>query len=161
MSELVMITDLLRNDLGKISDYGSIRVPDLARLERFSHVQHLVSTVEGRLRTGITHLEALAACFPGGSITGAPKIRAMEIIDELEIARRGAYGGCVGYIGANGTLDTCITLRTAVVKDGMMHVQAGGGVVADSDPTYEYNESKAKARGLIRAAEEALRFAKN
>ena len=158
-AELVMITDLLRNDLGRVCDFGSVRVPDLARLERFAQVQHLVSTVEGRLRDGVTHLDALAACFPGGSITGAPKIRAMEIIDELEPSRRGLYAGGVGYFGADGGMDTCIALRTALVKDGTMYVQAGCGVVADSNPVAEEEECHQKARALFRAAEEAVRFA--
>lgn len=153
MSELIMITDLLRNDLGKISEYGSIQVPDLARLERFSHVQHLVSTVEGRLRTGITHLEALAACFPGGSITGAPKIRAMEIIDELEPVTRGPYCGCHGYLGFNRESQLSITIRTAQVSHGEATYFAGAGIVADSDPEAEYEETLVKARGWLAAME--------
>jgi len=153
MSELVMITDLLRNDLGRISEYGSIRVPDLARLERFSHVQHLVSTVEGRMRDGLTHLDALAACFPGGSITGAPKIRAMEIIDELEPVTRGPYCGCHGYLGFNRESQLSITIRTAQVSNGEATYFAGAGIVADSDPVAEYEETLVKAKGWLAAME--------
>ncbi len=153
MSELVMITDLLRNDLGRISEYGSIRVPDLARLERFSHVQHLVSTVEGRMRDGLTHLDALAACFPGGSITGAPKIRAMEIIDELEPVTRGPYCGCHGYLGFNRESQLSITIRTAQVSNGEATYFAGAGIVADSDPEAEYEETLVKAKGWLAAME--------
>lgn len=150
-AELVMITDLLRNDLGRVCEFGSVNVPDLFRLERFSHVQHLVSTVDGQLRPGITHSEALSACFPGGSITGAPKIRAMQIINGLEKNKRNAYAGAVGYFGWDGAHDSCIALRTCLLKDGKVYVQAGAGVVADSDPTYEYNETVNKAMGMLRA----------
>ena len=150
-AELVMITDLLRNDLGRVCEYGSVRVPDLARLERFAQVQHLVSTVEGRLRDGVTHLDALAACFPGGSITGAPKIRAMEIIDELEPVARGPYCGCHGYLGFNRESELSITIRTAVVRDGTAWFHVGAGIVADSKPEAEYDETLAKAGGLLAA----------
>ncbi len=150
-AELVMITDLLRNDLGRVCEYGSIRVPDLMRLERFAQVQHLVSTVEGRLRSEVTHLDALAACFPGGSITGAPKIRAMEIIDELEPVARGPYCGCHGYLGFNRESQLSITIRTAVVRDGQAWFQVGAGIVADSVPEAEYAETLAKAGGFLAA----------
>ena len=147
-AELLMITDLLRNDVGRISEYGSVRVPDLMRLERFAQVQHLVSTVEGRLRSEVTHLEALAACFPGGSVTGAPKIRAMEIIDELEPVARGPYCGCHGYLGFNEESQLSITIRTAVLRDGRAWVHTGAGIVADSNPADEFEETEAKAAGL-------------
>lgn len=148
-SELVMITDLLRNDLGRICEYGSIGVAELAQLERFAHVQHLVSTVHGRLRDGQTHLAALAACFPGGSITGAPKIRAMEIIDELEPVTRGPYCGCHGYLGFNRRSQLSITIRTAQVRSGVASYYAGAGIVGDSDPEAEYEETLVKAKGWL------------
>jgi para-aminobenzoate synthetase component 1 len=151
MAELVMITDLLRNDLGRVCEFGSVHVPELARLERFAQVQHLVSTVEGTLREGVTHLGALAACFPGGSITGAPKIRAMEIIDELEPSARGPYTGALGYLGFNRESQLAMTIRTMVLKDDVAHFQVGAGIVADSDPEAEYAETLAKARGFIEA----------
>jgi para-aminobenzoate synthetase component 1 len=151
LAELVMITDLLRNDLGKVCEYGSVQTPDLARLEKFAHVQHLVSTVEGRLRTGVTHFAALASCFPGGSITGAPKIRAMEIIDELEPLSRGPYCGCHGFLGFNRESQLSITIRTAVCKDGLAHFNVGAGIVADSSPEAEYEETLAKAAGFLAA----------
>jgi para-aminobenzoate synthetase component I len=150
-AELVMITDLLRNDLGRVCEYGSVRVPDLMRLERFAHVQHLVSTVEGRLRPGLSHLEALATCFPGGSVTGAPKIRAMEIIDELEPTTRGPYTGCLGYLGFNGESQLSIVIRTALCRPGSVHFHTGAGIVADSQPEAEYEETLAKARGWLAA----------
>jgi para-aminobenzoate synthetase component 1 len=151
MAELVMITDLLRNDLGRVSEYGSVQVPELARLERYPQVQHLVSTVEGRLRSGLTHLDALAACFPGGSITGAPKIRAMEIIDELEPVARGPYTGCVGYLGFNRESQLSIIIRTGVCQPGQIHFNVGAGIVADSVPEAEYEETLAKGRGFMEA----------
>jgi len=151
LAELVMITDLLRNDLGKVCEYGSVQVPDLAKLEKFAQVQHLVSTVEGRLRKGMTHFAALASSFPGGSITGAPKFRAMEIIDELEPVSRGPYCGCLGYLGFNRESQLSITIRTAVCKDGAVHFNVGAGIVADSSPAAEYEETLAKARGFIAA----------
>ena len=149
LAELVMITDLLRNDLGKVCEFGSVQTPELARLERFAQVQHLVSTVEGRLRTEVTHLAALAACFPGGSITGAPKFRAMEIIDELEPLARGPYCGCHGYLGFNRESQLSITIRTAICKDGLAHFSVGAGIVADSHPDAEYEETMAKAAGFL------------
>ena len=151
LAELVMITDLLRNDLGRVCEYGSVQTPDLARLEKFAHVQHLVSTVEGRLRRDVTHFAALASCFPGGSITGAPKIRAMEIIDELEPLSRGPYCGCHGYLGFNRESHLSITIRTAICRDGFAHFNVGAGIVADSNPEAEYNETLAKAAGFLAA----------
>lgn len=151
IAELVMITDLLRNDLGRFCEYGSVRVPDLMRLEQYAHVQHLVSTVEGRLRDGVTHLAALEACFPGGSITGAPKIRAMEIIDELEPHSRGPYTGCAGYLGFNRESQFSILIRTALQRDHRAWYHAGAGIVADSDPAAEYDETLAKAQGFFEA----------
>jgi para-aminobenzoate synthetase component 1 len=151
MAELLMITDLMRNDLGRVCEFGTIRVPELARLERYPQVQHLVSTVEGTLRPEVTHLDALAACFPGGSITGAPKIRAMQIIDELEPVCRGPYTGAMGYIGFNRESQLSIIIRTALLRHGLAHFQIGAGIVADSDPAAEYLETLAKARGFIEA----------
>jgi para-aminobenzoate synthetase component 1 len=151
LAELVMITDLLRNDLGKVCEYGSVQVPELARLERFAQVQHLVSTVEGRLRKDVTHFAAFASCFPGGSITGAPKIRAMEIIDELEPISRGPYTGAIGYLGFNRESQLSITIRSAICKDGLAHFNVGAGIVADSNPEAEYEETLAKARGFFAA----------
>jgi len=151
LAELVMITDLLRNDLGKVCEYGSVQVPELARLERFAQVQHLVSTVEGRLRADMTHFAALASCFPGGSITGAPKFRAMEIIDELEPLARGPYTGCHGYLGFNRESQLSITIRTAVYQDGVAYFHVGAGIVADSNPEAEYEETLAKAAGFLAA----------
>jgi para-aminobenzoate synthetase component I len=151
MAELVMITDLLRNDLGRVCEYGSVRVPELVRLERFPQVQHLVSTVEGRLRDDVTHFAALAACFPGGSITGAPKIRAMEIIDELEPTTRGPYTGALGYLGFNRESQLSILIRAAVCCRDAIHFQVGAGIVADSIPAAEYDETLAKAAGFLAA----------
>ena len=151
LAELVMITDLLRNDLGKICEFGSVQTPELARLERFAQVQHLVSTVEGRLRRDVTHFAALAACFPGGSITGAPKFRAMEIIDELEPVARGPYTGCHGYLGFNRESQLSISIRTTVCRNGTAYFHAGAGIVADSIPAAEYEETLAKAAGFLAA----------
>lgn len=158
-AEHLMLLDLGRNDVGRVAKIGSVRVTEDFIVERYSHVMHIVSNVEGELNPDYDALSALAAGFPAGTVSGAPKVRAMEIIDELEPERRGIYAGAVGYFGANGDMDTCIALRTAVIKDGVMYVQAGGGVVADSDPEAEYQETRNKARALIRAAEEAVRFA--
>ena len=158
-AEHLMLLDLGRNDVGRVSALGTVRVTESFTIERFSHVMHISSNVEGKLADGLDALDALVGGFPAGTLTGAPKIRAMEIIEELEPVRRGLYGGCIGYFAPDGTMDTCIGLRTAVVKDGAMHVQAGGGVVADSTPAAEYEESRQKARALFRAAEEAVRFA--
>jgi para-aminobenzoate synthetase component 1 len=149
LAELVMITDLLRNDLGKVCEYGSVQVPELAKLEKFAQVQHLVSTVEGRLRKDVTHFAAFASCFPGGSITGAPKFRAMEIMDELEPVSRGPYCGAIGYLGFNRESQLSITIRTAICKDGCAYFNVGAGIVADSDPAAEYEETLAKAAGFL------------
>ena len=146
-----MITDLLRNDLGKVCEYGSVETPELVRLERYAHVQHLVSTVSGRLRGDQTHLSAFASCFPGGSVTGAPKIRAMEIIDELEAVSRGPYTGSIGYLGFNRESQLNIAIRTAVCRPGAIHFQVGAGIVADSVAGAEYDETMAKAGGFFAA----------
>lgn len=158
-AEHLMLLDLGRNDVGRVSEIGSVKVTESFFIERYSQVMHIVSNVEGRLGAGRDALDALVAGFPAGTVSGAPKVRAMQIIDELERDARGAYGGCVGYFGANGEMDTCIVLRTAVVKDGRMHVQAGAGIVYDSDPASEQQECVNKAKALFRAAEEAIRFA--
>jgi para-aminobenzoate synthetase component 1 len=155
LAELVMITDLLRNDLGKVCEFGSVQVPELAKLEKFAHVQHLVSTVEGRLKKGITHFAALASCFPGGSITGAPKFRAMEIIDELEPVSRGPYCGCHGYLGFNRESQLSITIRTAICAREKVYFNVGAGIVADSRPEAEYDETVAKAAGFLAALNRA------
>jgi anthranilate synthase component 1 len=154
-AEHLMLVDLGRNDIGRVSQPGTVSVPDFMFVEKFSHVMHLVSHVTGRLRSDMSALDALRACFPAGTVSGAPKIRAMEIISELEGQQRGIYAGAVGHVGFNGDLDTCIALRTMIVKDGVAYVQAGGGVVADSNPTAEFNESYNKAAALLRAIEEA------
>ena len=160
LAEHLMLLDLGRNDVGRVSKVGSVRVTEKMVVERYSHVMHIVSNVEGDLDPERADLiDVLCAGFPAGTVSGAPKIRAMEIIDELEPTRRGFYGGGIGYIGAGGNLDTCIGLRTGLVKGGMLYVQAGGGVVADSDPDAEYQESCNKAKALLRAAEHAVRFA--
>ncbi len=151
MAELLMITDLLRNDLGKACEFGSVQVPELVRLERFPQVQHLVSTVEGRLRPDVAHLPAFAACFPGGSITGAPKFRAMEIIDELEPTARGPYTGALGYLGFNRESQLSILIRTAICTPRAVFFHVGAGIVADSSPAAEYEETLAKARGFCEA----------
>jgi para-aminobenzoate synthetase component 1 len=151
LAELVMITDLLRNDLGKVCEFGSVQVPELAKLEKFAQVQHLVSTVEGRLQTGVTHFAALASCFPGGSITGAPKFRAMEIIDELEPVSRGPYCGCHGYLGFNRESQLSITIRTAICAQEKVYFNVGAGIVTDSNPELEYDETLAKAAGFLAA----------
>ncbi len=150
-AEHVMLVDLGRNDVGRVAETGSVKVTELATIERYSHVMHIVSHVEGRLRPGLDWLDCLRATFPAGTLTGAPKVRAMEIIDELETLRRGPFGGCVGYVDYGGNMDTAITIRTAVVKDGWIHLQAGAGVVADSDPRLEHLECRNKAAAVIRA----------
>jgi anthranilate synthase component 1 len=157
LAEHLMLLDLGRNDVGRVAKPGTVKVTEKMVIERYSHVMHISSTVEGELREGLTVLDALQAGFPAGTVSGAPKVRAMEIIDELEVARRGVYGGCIGYFGANGDMDTCIALRTAVLKEGMIYVQAGAGVVADSDPASEYAETYNKAGALLKAASEASR----
>ena len=158
-AEHLMLLDLGRNDVGRVAALRSVRVTHSFRVERYSHVMHIASEVQGTLREGLTALDALAGGFPAGTLTGAPKVRAMEIIEELEPSRRGIYSGGFGYFGCDGGMDTCIGLRTALVKDGVLYAQAGAGVVADSDPEAEYEETRAKARALFRAAEEAVRFA--
>ncbi|MBK8199685.1 MAG: anthranilate synthase component I [Acidobacteria bacterium] len=152
-AEHLMLLDLGRNDVGRVAKYGSVTVTEQFVVERYSHVMHIVSHVEGDLREGLDAVDALFAGFPAGTVSGAPKIRAMQIINEVETSRRGIYGGAVGYFGWNGDLDTCIALRTAVIKDGQLHIQAGGGVVLDSDPQYEYDETVHKSGALKRAAE--------
>jgi anthranilate synthase component 1 len=152
-AEHVMLVDLGRNDLGRVSEYGSVQVRDLMYVERYSHVMHLVSAIEGRLRPELDALDALAACFPAGTLSGAPKVRAMEIIEELEPVRRGLYGGSVLYADFAGNLDSCIAIRTMLVQGGRAYVQAGAGIVADSVPQREYEESLNKAQALVRAAE--------
>ena len=159
-AEHLMLVDLGRNDVGRVAKTGDVRVTDSFFVERYSHVMHLVSNVEGHIRDGLDAIDALAAGLPAGTLTGAPKIRAMQIIDEFEKERRGAvYAGAVGYFAADGSMDTCIVLRTALVKDGTMYVQAGGGVVADSVPEAEYQETVNKAKALMSAADEAVRYA--
>jgi anthranilate synthase component I len=157
-AEHLMLLDLGRNDVGRVSVIGTVNVTEQFVIEKYSHVQHIVSNVEGKLRPDKDALDALIAGFPNGTTSGAPKVRALEIIDELEKEKRGVYGGAVGYFSANGFMDTCIALRTAIVKDGIMYVQAGGGVVADSDPEAEFMETVYKSAALFRAAEEAQRF---
>ncbi|MDJ1156856.1 anthranilate synthase component I [Chelatococcus sp. SYSU_G07232] len=158
-AEHLMLLDLGRNDVGRVSEIGTVTVTDSFFLEYYSQVMHIVSNVEGRLDARHDALAALVAGFPAGTVSGAPKVRAMEIIDELEKEKRGPYAGCIGYFGANGEMDTCIVLRTAVVKDGRMAVQAGAGIVYDSDPESEQQECVNKAKALFRAAEDAVRFA--
>ena len=158
-AEHLMLLDLGRNDVGRVAEIGTVKVTDSFFVERYSHVMHIVSNVEGRLRADLDAVAALSAGFPAGTVSGAPKVRAMEIIDELEKDKRGIYAGCIGYFGAGGEMDTCIVLRASIVKDGLMHVQAGAGVVYDSDPPYEHRECVNKAKALFRAAEEAVRFA--
>ena len=158
-AEHLMLLDLGRNDVGRVATIGTVNVTDQFFVERYSHVMHIVSNVEGKLSNEHDALDALVAGFPAGTVSGAPKVRAMEIIDELEKEKRGLYAGCVGYFSAAGEMDSCIVLRTALVKDGTMYVQAGAGIVADSDPAAEQTECVNKAKALFRAAEEARRFA--
>ena len=158
-AEHLMLLDLGRNDVGRVAKIGTVQVTDQFFIERYSHVMHIVSNVEGELATNRDALDALAAGFPAGTVSGAPKVRAMEIIDELEKEKRGIYAGAVGYFSAGGDMDTCIVLRTALVKDGVMYVQAGAGIVADSNPQSEQQECVNKAKALFRAAEEARHFA--
>ena len=159
LAEHLMLLDLGRNDVGRVAKTGTVKVTDKFFLEYYSHVMHIVSNVVGVLDPKYDFVDALSAGFPAGTVSGAPKVRAMEIIDELEKSRRGIYGGCVGYFGADGTMDTCIVLRTAILKDGKLFVQSGAGVVADSQPALEQMECENKARALFSAAEEALRYA--
>jgi anthranilate synthase component 1 len=152
-AEHVMLVDLGRNDLGRVCEYGSVAVDELMVVETYSHVLHIVSQVSGRLREGIGAMDVLRSALPAGTLSGAPKVRAMQIIDELEKVKRCSYGGAIGYLSWNGDLDTAIHIRTVVVKDGQIHVQAGGGTVADAQPSYEYNESVNKAKAVFRAVE--------
>src|ERR1700761_724398 len=155
-AEHVMLVDLGRNDLGRVCEYGSVEVESFMAVENYSHVMHIVSHVAGRLRRGVGALDALRSVLPAGTLSGAPKVRAMQIIDELEPVKRGGYGGAIGWAGWHGELDTCIHIRTVVVKDGTAHVQAGGGTVADAKPAYEYEESVAKSRAVMQAIELAV-----
>ncbi len=157
-AEHLMLLDLGRNDVGRVAEYGSVKVTESFTIERYSHVMHIVSNVEGKIRSNEDCVSALMGGFPAGTVSGAPKIRAMEIINELETHKRGVYAGGVGYFGADGNMDTCIALRTAVIKDGELHVQAGGGVVLDSDPESEFMETVHKAGALFKAAAEAGRY---
>ncbi|HVW19015.1 MAG TPA: anthranilate synthase component I [Solirubrobacteraceae bacterium] len=152
-AEHVMLVDLGRNDLGRVCEYGSVAVDTLMSVETYSHVMHIVSSVSGTLRDGVGAMDALRSMLPAGTLSGAPKVRAMQIIDELEPVKRGGYGGAIGWLSYAGDLDTCIHIRTVVVKDGLAHVQAGGGTVADARPAYEFAESEAKARAVLRAFE--------
>ena len=158
-AEHLMLLDLGRNDVGRVAQIGTVTVTDRFFVERYSHVMHIVSNVQGKLAGNRDALDALVAGFPAGTVSGAPKVRAMQIIDELEKEKRGLYAGCVGYFSAAGEMDTCIALRTALIKDGKMYVQAGAGIVADSDPNFEHQECINKAKALFRASEEARRFA--
>jgi anthranilate synthase component 1 len=152
-AEHVMLIDLGRNDVGRVAATGSVKVTEQMVVERYSHVMHIVSNVEGRIAPGLDALDVFRASFPAGTVTGAPKVRAMQIIDELEPVKRGVYSGAVGYLGFNGDMDVAIAIRTAVLKGGMLHVQAAAGVVADSDPQSEWQETLHKARAILRAAE--------
>jgi anthranilate synthase component I len=155
-AEHVMLVDLGRNDLGRVCAYGTVAVDEFMAVESYSHVMHIVSNVSGTLRGGVGALDALRSVLPAGTLSGAPKVRAMQIIDELEPIKRGGYGGAIGWISYAGDLDTCIHIRTVVVKDGVAHVQAGGGTVADAKPELEQRESEAKARAVLRAIELAI-----
>jgi anthranilate synthase component 1 len=152
-AEHVMLVDLGRNDLGRVSEYGSVKVKDLMYVERYSHVMHLVSALEGKLRPEFDAIDAFAACFPAGTLSGAPKVRAMQIIEELEPTRRGVYGGSVLYADFAGNIDSCITIRTMFMKGKHAYLQAGGGIVADSDPEKEFQETVNKAQAVLRAVE--------
>jgi len=154
-AEHIMLVDLGRNDVGRVSEYGSVTPEEVMHIEKYSHVMHIVSNVKGKLREGLDAFDALYSCFPAGTLSGAPKIRAMEIIDELEPVRRGIYGGALGYIDFSGNLDSCIVIRTMVYKDGVATVQAGAGIVADSVPATEYEETVNKAKALFAAIEKA------
>jgi anthranilate synthase component I len=156
-AEHVMLVDLGRNDVGRVSVYDSVQVTEMMEVERYSHVMHIVSNVRGQLRDDMDAIDALFACYPAGTLSGAPKVRAMEVIDELEPTRRGIYGGAIGYLDFSGNLDTCIAIRTMVVRDGVGYIQAGGGIVADSDPDAEFQETVNKAMALLRASEMASR----
>jgi anthranilate synthase component 1 len=152
-AEHIMLVDLARNDIGRVAKYGTVQVDELMVIEKYSHVMHIVSEVTGTLRDGCDQFDVLRTSFPAGTLTGAPKVRTMEIIEELEPTRRAIYGGGIGYFSFSGNMDSCITIRTALVKDDVIYIQAAGGVVADSSPEYEYNETLAKMRALVRAVE--------
>jgi len=154
-AEHIMLVDLGRNDVGRVARYGTVKLDDVMVIEKYSHVMHIVSNVSGELRDGLTALDAMKACLPAGTLSGAPKVRAMEIIDELERTKRGPYGGAVGYFDFSGNMDTCIAIRTLVLDGKSAYVQAGGGVVADSVPEREFEESLNKARALLRAIQVA------
>ncbi|MET0184658.1 MAG: anthranilate synthase component I family protein, partial [Achromobacter sp.] len=154
IAEHVMLIDLARNDLGRIAETGTVDVTDTMTIERYSHVMHLVSNVTGTLKPDMSSMDVLRATFPAGTLTGAPKVRAMEVIDELEPVRRGIYGGAAGYLSYSGEMDVAIAIRTGVIKNGTLYVQAAAGVVADSDPEKEWQETEAKARAVLRAAEQ-------
>jgi len=158
-AEHVMLVDLARNDIGRVCDFGSVQVKDLMVIERYSHVMHIVSEVEGKLSADKTLYDLMRATFPAGTVSGAPKIRAMQIISELEQTTRGPYGGCVGYFSFNGNLDTCITIRTALLKGGKAYVQAGGGWVSDSTPEGEFQETVNKSKAMLKAVAMAEGFA--
>ena len=153
IAEHVMLIDLGRNDVGRVSQTGQVAVTDKMVIERYSHVMHIVSNVEGCLKDNTGNMAVLAATFPAGTLSGAPKVRALEIIEELEPAKRGVYGGAAGYLGFNGDMDLCIAIRTAVIKDQTLYVQSGGGIVADSDEEAEWQETQNKARAVLRAAQ--------
>jgi len=153
-AEHVMLIDLARNDVGRVAKIGSVKVTDTMVIERYSHVMHLVSNVAGTLEAGMSNMDVLRASFPAGTLTGAPKVRAMQMIDELEPVRRGIYGGAAGYLSYGGEMDVAIAIRTGIIKDGMLYVQAAAGIVADSDPELEWQETEAKARAVLRAAEQ-------
>jgi anthranilate synthase component 1 len=159
-AEHLMLLDLGRNDVGRVSRPGTVRVKSNYDVEYYSHVMHIASQVEGEIRPDLDAVDAMIAGFPAGTVSGAPKIRALQIIDELEPDRRGVYSGAIGYISAAGDLDTCIALRTALVSNGKLHIQAGAGIVYDSDPQAEYEETQNKAMALIRAAGDALQFSR-
>jgi anthranilate synthase component 1 len=150
-AEHLMLVDLARNDIGRVCDFGSVRVPEFMVIEKYSHVMHIVSGVEGTLQQGRSAYDLMRATFPAGTVSGAPKIRAMQVISELEQSQRGPYAGAVGYFSFNGNVDSCITLRTALLKDGFAYVQAGGGIVADSDANYEFQETVNKAKAMLKA----------
>jgi anthranilate synthase component 1 len=154
-AEHIMLVDLGRNDVGRVAEIGSVRVTELMNVERYSHVMHLVSNVEGNLRNGLDAFDVLRSSFPAGTVTGAPKVRAMEIIEELEPTRRGPYAGAVGYFSYSGNMDMCITIRTLVIKADKAYVQAGAGIVADSIPKREFTETVNKAMGMMRAVDMA------
>lgn len=148
-----MLMDLGRNDVGRVADIGTVKITDNMAIERYSHVMHIVSNVEGQVDRKISNIDVIKATFPAGTLSGAPKVRAMQIIDEFEPTKRGVYGGAVGYLGFNGDMDLAIAIRTAVLKNGMLYVQSGAGVVADSVPQSEWQETQNKARAVLRAAQ--------